>query len=286
MKVRLLSYLLVLVAVQAGLARAAVWQIWDNTSPYACNLSTGTATGSGNAYACSGSAMGDPAMAMTAWSTTGSGSTFAQASVQRWNWTYALSNPTDTPFNLAGQDTGYDYGVVNAKEDGSSPNHSMDNAGYTDFLSLNFTKAVTLTSLSIGWYSTDSDISILRYTGTTAPTISGKTVGNLVSSGWELVGHYANLHNDNMTPIRTVDISNASASSWWIVSAYNSSYGAATTAYGGSTSGLDGGNDYVKLLQVAGTVPNDNKTPEPGSMLLLGMGLVGMIALRRRMSRA
>lgn len=268
---------------------SSTWQMWDNTNPYACNLNGGTTYSMGNSYQCSAVSNADPLMNVNAWSTTGSGYAFAEASVRRWNWT---STP-DTPVTMAGQTSGFDYGVVNAKSgDSTSPDHSLDNHGYTDVLALNFTEDIALTSVSLGWVYNDADISILRYTGPEAgaPNIAGKTIAQLTTTGgWELVGHYANLQNDVTAPARTAEIKDAGASSWWLISAFNAGYGNGTTTYGGTVystcnSGLTCGNDYVKLLQVAGNVVPRNETPEPGSVVLLGIGLFGIMAMRRRRS--
>lgn len=274
---------------------AATWQMWEggattsNGSDDSCVNASGTSMG--NSYSCSAVATSDPVMTVTAWSTTDSGQTFAEASVRRWAWTPSSSGVSNTPIQNAGATTGYDYGVVNANSESSSDGqHSLDNKSNTDVLALNFTEAIALTSVSLGWISGDADISILRYVGPgTPPNIDGKTVSGLTSiGGWELVGHYANLQNDITSPSRTAEITNAGASSWWLVSAFNPGYGSGSTAHGGTVwgscySGLTCGNDYVKLLQVAGNVsPPDNKTPEPGSMVLFGAGLLGMMALRRR----
>ncbi len=276
-------------------AMAATWEMWDNTTPKACAVAVGGSTSQGNSYSCNATVTTDPTMSVSAWSTTGdSGTTFAVASVQRWNWT---SSP-GTPVTIAGQSTGYDYGVVNATggptggvESSTGGQHSMDNNGATDVLALSFSEATSLTSVNLGWVQTDADISVLRYTGsaaTLASAIGGKTISQLMNSltgGWELVGHYADVQSDISAPTKTATISNAGSSSWWLISAYNASYGTGSTDHGGVTTantGLTANNDFVKLLQVAGAVTPTNQTPEPGSIALLGMGLIGMVAARRR----
>lgn len=285
----------------SGVAHAdATWQMWDNTSPVACSqtyagTTVNSVTNIGNAYSCSAASTDDPTMTVTAWSTTGSGSTFAGASVRRWDWT---PDVTGTP--IVGQTSGYDYGVINSSgNDSSSPNHSLDNSYGKDALALDFgNKEVALSSVSLGWYQQDADISVLRYTGNASSlaeamgvgVVGGRTVSTLVSNGWELVGHYVNLQNDMNAPSRTAEIQNAGASSWWLVAAYSSSYGTATGAHGGATSGFDSTKDYMKLLQVAGTVApagctsncGGSQVPEPGGLALVGLGFAGMIFSRRK----
>lgn len=166
------------------------------------------------------------------------------------------------------------YGITNSTGDNS---HTIDNSGYTDFLALNFTSGpVALSSINFGYVSGDGDFSVLAYKGTGTPTLSGQTIGSLYASGtgaWAMVGDYAN------STVGTVSV-NASnvTSSWWIISAYNSNYS------GGSAGlGIDGGNDYMKVFSVACKEPgNGGKVSEPASLFILGGGLIGMMALRRR----
>ncbi len=192
------------------------------------------------------------------------------------------------------------YGVVNLSETspcsgepGTGP-HAADNVGGVDLFQLTFASKVDLESVKIGWngtdnYGRDSDISILAYTGpatTTTPNLSGKTLAQLLTSGWSLVGHYGNV-GSNLN--NTATITSTISSSWWLVSAYSSNYGTSvaeqyqTCKNSNGTNICGGGNDYFKLMSVAGNVSlPDNKVPEPGSLALAAAGLLGMLGVSRQ----
>lgn len=185
----------------------------------------------------------------------------------------------------------YDWGTAGLGVVGSNENfadqgpHATDNKYGTDAMLIKFDSATNLTALKIGWNGTDSptgtyvdsDLTVLAWNGTGAPpTMTGVGPTGLVAAGWTLIGNYSNV--GSMTN-NTVDLNTAVTSSYWLVSAYD-------TAYGG---GLTAGNDAFKLLTVGGNTiggGTGNQTPEPGSLVLLGAGLLGMAAVRRRKQNA
>ncbi|APW38782.1 hypothetical protein RD110_17520 [Rhodoferax koreense] len=263
---KLLAACAVLSSASSGFAATT----WTPGAATACDFSSGSNKNCGTT---ANVTSGGVTVSALAYSTTGSGGSVASAAL-------------------------YDYGsnhlgvVTGAESPNSSPEHSMDNNVSTDLISLKFTSSVALTSITTGWagaqtgQTADSDMSLLAYTGKAGYDIAtydiaGKTIAQLMAQGWTLV---ANINGGTGAATYTTDNTgsalNASgiSSSWWIVSAFNS-------GYGGSQTNVDGGDDYVKLLSVAGdikTTPPGNKVPEPGSLALMGAAFCAALATRRR----
>jgi hypothetical protein len=185
--------------------------------------------------------------------------------------------------------------VTSSGEVTTSPQHAIDNNGAIETVLFSFSDSiggitsadkVNLTSVNFGWvYNGDSDFSVYAYTGSSAaPTPAGVSYTNLttVANGWTLVGSY------NGGVAGTYNFANSVYSSHWLIGAYN--------GIGGS-SGLDTGDDYFKIASVAGnkcptsgTLPagcgggggGPSGVPEPGSLLLVGIGLLGLSRVSRR----
>ena len=219
-----------------------------------------------NTYTCTSSTLTGTA---TAWATNGTttGATFAGAYL--------------SPNGAAG------FGVKNAIEgiNVTAPDHALDNNGQTDAMLLSFGvgNEISLSSISLGYINTDSDVSVLRYTKTVAPSINGKTISGLLSDGWQLVGSYANLSGSSANAVNSTGLS----SSWWLISAYNVGYGTsgAANGTGSAAANFDASADYVKLMSVAGTatrIGGNLVVPEPGTLALAGVAILGMFGARRR----
>ncbi len=164
--------------------------------------------------------------------------------------------------------SGSGIGVENA----NSPQHALDNAnGDYDALLFSFNKVVDVSGLGIGWLRTDADVSLLAYTGATP--FSGNLNGfgsnwaALLNSGWSVVGNYARSSTGQFS-VNTTDVS----AQYWLVGAYNS-------AFGPGHNTLGAGNDYFKLRTITFEAVN---VPESSSLWLLAMGLLGLVAVRRR----
>lgn len=252
---------------------------------------------------CAALALATPALADSTWSNFGSGcsatassgvaagntlncgtQTGVSLSANAYSTSNGASSSTGTTFaaaSLYNWGSGAGLGAVNVNENSSTTGpHAVDNVYGTDAVRLSFSQAVTLKSLTIGWTGStspynDSDLSILAWTGTGTPgVVTGKTLGgagNTLLSGWTLVGNYADVGN---LSAKTTAVSSTLYSSYWLVSAYNTAFGAGTN--------LSAGNDAFKLMGVSAKVKPSGSVPEPSSIAIIGAGLLGLFAFARR----
>jgi len=246
-----------------------------NSSSFSCGNVSSTSsygnTASVNTGGCSGAAV----VTASAWSSTADSSS---------------STTNDTFENAQLKIYSGGFGVSNRDEglNASSDSHTIDNSAAVDLIALDFGSAkIKLTDVTVGWISgtnghNDSDISVFAWTGVTTPTtigaaIGGKTLANLASSGWTLVGSYSDL------ALNTPKAVNAGGtnSSWWLLSAYSRSYD------NGSWTQT---NDFFKIAAINGATvnppPPSNGVPEPGSLALMGVAMMGFVASRRRKQQA
>ncbi|MGE0010719.1 MAG: exosortase-dependent surface protein XDP1 [Azoarcus sp.] len=235
-------------------AASAAWN-WDlSCGDFACSQTVSDSQTS--------NPVGGPSVTVTGWSASNSGSSLSQGYIESWNG----------------------VGVHYSDESTASPNHAMDNNGRFESVLLNFGADIQLDSVGLGWvYNNDrrrSDFFVLAYTGSAvfSGDLTGKSYSDLLSlgSGWTLVGNSGGSGTGDYTLS-----AGSTYSSFWLIGA--GAVSGTSVGYGSNNSY----NDYMKVASVGGSVKppsHDNNVPEPGSLALAGLGVLGLVGMRRRKS--
>lgn len=218
------------------------------------------------------------AAASSSWTLTDSSSN--EPAVSGWK---ATSNTSA----IAGASLGYWAGSGVGVGGESAPQHSLDNVSGYEAALLSFDQQVRVETVNVGWSTNDADYFVLAYTSATpfSGTVTG-SFSTLVANGWSLVGNYSG------TGVTTLNTAPTLYSSFWLIGAGGFESGIGVTSgdtYSGggwrSLGSTYGKYDYVKVAAVGGTVkvpPPGGSVPEPGSLVLAGLGLLGMLGVRRR----
>ncbi|EHR71967.1 hypothetical protein BurJ1DRAFT_3152 [Burkholderiales bacterium JOSHI_001] len=256
---------------------ASTWNLGGGCNGTAANQLATNKDTFGNTWRCAAS-VGTGSVDVSAWGAlTSAGSTTYQ--------TAFLSNQGGSGFGIASRNEG--IGVT-------APNHAVDNdpgtAGVVDMVLLKFNADVILDKVTLGWWTSDADITVMAYKGASTPStfVQGKTGANMTSGGavdgWALienagdadaVGAAAAAGGTSIT--YSVNQSTSVASSYWLISAYNSGFG------GGAKDSL---LDYVKLYGVATRDATVTKVPVPGTLALASLALLGGLSVRRRSAKS
>lgn len=276
----------------ASSAAALAAQAWS------VDLQNGAATVTGSDYSTvrsyvTGSEADAVSLSASAYSNTGTNN--GDRSVDNSN-----SNLLESAYLYRG--TGWQgLGVYNRDKDngtdsqeGSDPEHSIDNNERTDAVLMDFGgKDIRLDTVDIGWSAYDSDFFVLAYQGAGTPTLSGTSYKEL--SGWTLIGNYSN------QGARNVDLAAASGSvinpdraniysSFWLIGAGGFEAGTGIVFDTAKKCSYNScwtvkSYDYLKLAGVGGTIKdgggNQEQVPEPGSLALLGLAFLGLVGTRK-----
>ena len=147
-----------------------------------------------------------------------------------------------------GQWSPYGLGIKNSPYDNS---HTIDNAGWDDFLVFNFSEVVSLDAIKLGYIANDSDV----------------TIAYLGNNGFEHAGDIFNAGSYNeVNPLNYV-------SDTWVIGAFSTIFSDASYKFGKKWDGF-------KLKKIEFTV---SEVPLPAAFWFMAVGIAGLIGARRKL---
>jgi len=176
-------------------------------------------------------------------------------------------------------------GVTSGSETrNDSPNHALDNdltlgAGY-EWVMLSFDEAVSLHEITLSWMSGDADMTILASNQFSNDLSAWTWIENVYYGVNPDLSTSTAFSTDSTTGLKTATLDNETCASYWLIGALNPSFHTNPSGYQFI------GNDYFKVYSVAactdcGQPSNGGTVPEPGSLALAGLGLLGVMGMRR-----
>jgi len=181
----------------------------------------------------------------------------------------------------------YEYSGGIGAGPGSSPRHAVGDWGVHEFILLEFDMPTTLKALQIGWKGSDSDMTVMAFTGASFTRSdmlvrnsdlsdnSGTTRG-LTNAGWDLISNPQNVQVQSGNNFTSIGNNSNVSSSYWLIGAYNNHLnGTNSSSY----------NDFFKLRLVKGFKQNGNNVPVPATAALLGLGLLALGRRRNKIAK-
>ncbi len=194
---------------------------------------------------------------------SGNSLTFTSNGVTATATAYSYTRNDDTSFEKSqlGRYGSSGLGVTNKFEDGSSPEHRVDNFKHNDYILFTFDDLVDVSSVQIASVVDDSDVSY--WVGNiSSNNLTGKNYSGLSSLGFQ---------------DEQIDMFNSSVNSRTVT--INSPSNGINAILFGTQRGLDSGDylDQFKVQHIKATV-----VPEPSAALLSVLGAFGFCLRRRR----